>query len=75
MFQAGCVALVIAGGSLCFSGKQITCSDQPIAGIETCKCQAARAQLQMDAAKKLGICSQDGSTCSGFLPIVATTGC
>lgn len=70
MLSAGCVALLTAGMSLCYSGDKITCSDQPIAGIETCRLAQQRLELQMQLAKKMGICSQDGSSCSGPLPEV-----
>jgi hypothetical protein len=46
MLQAGCVALMMSGSSLCFSSNgtksEITCSDIQIQGIESCKDQMRR---------------------------------
>lgn len=69
----GCVALAIAGMTMCYSGNKITCSDIEMPGVETCKCQSNRVTLQMQEAKRLGICSPDGSTCGGGLPQVVMT--
>lgn len=73
MFTAGCVALMTAGSVMCYSGNQITCMDSPVdvAGIETCKSQRERLTAQTEAAKRLGICSQDGSTCGTGTVITA----
>lgn len=67
---AGCIALAIAGMTLCYSGDKITCSDISQGQFETCKAQAEKLRIQMEVAKQLGICSADGSTCSGQLPSV-----
>ena len=67
----GCIAVAV--GVLCFSGDKVTCSDVPMVNIETCKCQSERMQLQQREAVRLGICSKDGSTCSGAPPMVAMT--
>lgn len=71
LFTAGCLSS--AFGLLCYSGDKITCSDYQISGIERCVDQSARLTLQMGEAKRLGICSQDGSSCSGPLPQIYST--
>lgn len=74
MYTAGCVALLIAGQSLCFSGKVITCSDTEIVGVETCRALNARVSRHMDACKAAGQTSADGSSSSCVLPLTTGTG-
>lgn len=49
MFSTGCISLMVAGMVACYSGNhdgvKLTCSDAPIAGLETCKQQAQRMGL------------------------------
>lgn len=43
---SGCLALMISGTVACFTGAgtkiTLTCSDSPVAGLETCKEQMTR---------------------------------
>ena len=75
MMFSGCIALATAGAMLCYSNGQITCADMspPLGNIISCRQQSANFEVQMMIAKQLGICSQDGSTCSGPLPSVAVS--
>jgi hypothetical protein len=64
---SGCVTLAIAG-MLCFSGigveTKIYCSDNPILGVMTCEQWNAAFNAQIEAAKRSGCMSQDGSSSS-----------
>lgn len=68
---AGCVALLV--GSMCYSGDgknvRITCSDQPMPGVFTCKEWNAMMAAQMEAGKRMGCMSADGSSSSCLFPM------
>lgn len=54
MFSFGCLALAIAGMTVCYSGDmqgniKLTCSDVSIQGMETCKDQMARIGINMSS--------------------------
>ncbi len=58
MFWTGCLALMIAGGMVCYSGNppdelKITCSDAQIPGLETCTARAARVGLAIGSTNQI----------------------
>lgn len=72
MYTSGCFAIAL--GWLCYSGTPngttITCSDAPLLGTFTCKEFNAIVDAQMEAAKRSGCASADGSssTCLWAMP-------
>lgn len=68
-WSSACVALVMSGQVLCYSGDRITCSDvvAPGSKIEKCSGQTARVQREWRDCVKAGQCSKDGHT-SGVWP-------
>ena len=69
-----CIALVIQGQTACFNGKEMYCLDDEITAqairLPTCKAYSARVSQQMEACKRLGLMSEDGSTSSCPMPMV-----
>lgn len=66
MFTSGCIALVV--GVLCYSGgpegAKVYCSDQPIPATFTCLEWNDMMTAQIEAGKRSGCMSQDGSSSS-----------
>lgn len=66
MMTTGCIA--IAMGMVCYSGDssgtKITCSDLPMQGTFTCKEWSDMLNTQIEAGKRSGCMSQDGSSSS-----------